>query len=79
MIAMVEVPLAIRAVVLGRLKIEPQQLITLSGVLQRSLMRGFDPQIRATTVNTTRALPGPGIHLDRNLSINRVDGEFSNA
>jgi hypothetical protein len=71
--AMAEVATAARAVVLGCLEVEGDQLITLACVLQGALVRRLDSDLRVITVQTARPPLGSGIHRDRIIAINAFD------
>jgi hypothetical protein len=51
-----KIPIAIGAVVLGHAQVQHHQLITLAGVLERSVMRGFNAYRPLLAGHTHRAL-----------------------
>ena len=77
--AMSEVPTATQAVVLRRPEVERDQLVTLSRVLQGSLVRRLDPDSRVLAMQTAGPLPGFGIDRDRIIAIDAFDLQFGKA
>jgi hypothetical protein len=77
--SMAEVATAARAVVLGRPQVQGNELVTLSRVLQDSLIGGLDPNPRILAVKTARSLLGLGVHSDRIIAINAFDLQFRKA
>ena len=67
--AMAKIPIAVQAVVLGHPQVQHHELVALTGVLERTLVRRFNPYRLLLAMDAGRAPGRPGSHMNLPASL----------
>ena len=74
-----KVPTALRTVILGRLQIQREHLIALTGVLDRALASSLDAHLRVMIANTRLTPSRSCVDLDPSVAVDPFDLKFGYA
>jgi len=77
--AVAKIPIALGAVVLGHSQVQHHQLVALARVLERSLVRGFNPYRLLLAVDAGRALGGPSPDMNLPATLDPFNHDISNS